>query len=67
MHDSKLELSTFSPIGEEAYPGLVEVGVTYTLNDQNHLTIDYSATSDKAKIINLTNHAYLNLDGHHVG
>ena len=67
LKDSKLILSTYSPDGEEGYPGRVEVNVTYTLNDQNQLVIDYSATSDKTTIINLTNHAYFNLDGHGAG
>lgn len=49
--------------GEEGYPGNMEVKVTYTLNEQNELTISYQAVSDRKTAVNLTNHSYFNLSG----
>jgi len=58
-----LELSYLSPDGEEGYPGDLQVAVVYSLNDENELSIRYTARSDADTIINLTNHSYFNLEG----
>lgn len=59
-----VKFSVVSPDGDEGYPGKLEVTVTYFIPaDTNRISISYSAVTDKATPVNLTNHAYFNLGG----
>jgi len=60
---SGVELSYLSKDGEEGYPGNLQVSVNYKLSNDNTLTVEYLATTDKATPINLTQHTYFNLKG----
>jgi len=52
-----------SPDGEEGFPGTLSCKVSYFLNENNEIRIEYLATTDKPTIVNLTNHSYFNLSG----
>ncbi len=62
-NDYTLVLQYTSPDGEEGFPGELDAKVTYSLIDEHTLKIDYEATTDKTTVVNLTNHAYFNLNG----
>jgi len=57
-----IELSYTSPDGDQGFPGNLSATVRYTLHDKD-LKIEYSATTDKDTVLNLTNHSYFNLAG----
>lgn len=57
-----VEFTLVSPDGDMGFPGTMKVTARYTLSG-NTLRIDYSATTDKPTVVNLTNHAYFNLHG----
>jgi aldose 1-epimerase len=58
-----IELSYLSPDGEEGFPGNLNTTVTYTLNANNELSMNYKAITDKPTVLTLTNHSYFNLAG----
>ncbi len=61
--DQQITLSLNSPDGSGGFPGNLTTVVTYELTDNNELIIDYKAFTDQETVINLTNHAFFNLNG----
>ncbi len=61
--DACVAFTAFSPDGEEGYPGNLELKVTYTLTERDELKLEYEAETDADTPVNLTNHAYFNLNG----
>lgn len=66
-NDTSIVLTYLSKDGEMGYPGNLNVQVTYWLNSDNELHIDYLATTDKNTPVNITNHAFFNMAGDKYG
>ena len=60
---ASVTLRYVSPDGDMGYPGTLTTYATYSLDEQNRLTIDYRATTDKPTVVNISNHSYWNLAG----
>lgn len=63
IDSTTLQLTYLSKDMEEGFPGNLKIKVVYHLTDDNGLKISYEATTDKTTVVNLTNHAYYNLNG----
>lgn len=62
-NNNTLVFSYVSPDGEQGFPGNLTVKVTYTLEADQSIKMEYEATTDKTTVVNLTNHAFFNLNG----
>ncbi len=64
---NSVSMTLFSPDGDEGYPGNLTLTVKYTFTDDARLMIEYHAECDEDTLLNVTNHAYFNLDGQDCG
>jgi aldose 1-epimerase len=64
QENPSVTLAYFSPHRQENYPGNLSVELTYTLSEENELSIEYKAITTEDTVVNLTHHSYFNLDGH---
>ncbi len=62
-NDSTLELRYLSPDADEGFPGNLEITMVYSVSENNEIRMSYRATTDKKTPVNLTNHAFFNLNG----
>lgn len=63
LNDSTIEMTRFSPDGDQNFPGNVTAKVTFKLTHDNAIDINFEATTDKKTVINMCNHSYFNLSG----
>ena len=63
INNHSIAFTTMSEDGEDGFPGNLSVKVTYTLTNDNAITLTYEATNDKPTVVNLTNHCYFCLSG----
>lgn len=66
-YGQSLECTLYSPAGDEGFPGNLQVCLRYSLTAENELILEYFARTDADTVVNLTNHAYFNLNGHDSG
>ncbi len=63
LSENSLKLHYLSADGEEGFPGNLDMTVVYTFTDENELVIDYTGTTDKTTVVNMTNHGFFSLTG----
>lgn len=61
--EPSVRFSMISPNGQEGYPGTLSLSVTFSLGEDDAVTLHYQAKTDKPTVLNLTNHTYFNLGG----
>jgi len=67
LEKNAVRMSYLSVDGEEGFPGNLDVHVTYRLTEQDEVSVEYTASTDKTTLVNLTQHSYFNLAGHNAG